>query len=51
MVVTIKKQQYYLWRAVDSAGTALDVLLQQHRDKEAAARFFRKLLKKQGFVP
>ena len=50
MVVTIKKQQYYLWRAVDSEGNVLDVLLQRHRDTEAAKRFFRKLLKKQGFV-
>ncbi len=51
MVVTIKKQQYYLWRAVDSEGNVLDVLLQRHRDTKAAERFFRKLLKKQGFVP
>ncbi len=51
MVVTIKKQQYYLWRAVDSEGNVLDVLLQRHRDTEAAKRFFYKLLKQQGFVP
>ncbi len=51
VVVTIKKQQYYLWRAVDSAGNVLGVLLQRHRDAKAAERFFRKLLKKQGFVP
>jgi putative transposase len=51
MVVTIKKQQYYLWRAVDSEGNVLDVLLQRQRDPKAAERFFRKLLKKQGFVP
>jgi putative transposase len=51
VVVTIKKQQYYLWRAVDAEGTVLDVLLQRHRDTKAAERFFRKLLKKQGFVP
>lgn len=51
MVVTIKKQQYYLWRAVDSEGNVLDVLLQRQRDTKAAERFFRKLLKKQGFVP
>lgn len=51
MVVTIKKQQYYLWRAVDSEGNILDVLLQRQRDTKAAERFFRKLLKKQGFVP
>jgi putative transposase len=51
MVVTIKKQQYYLWRAVDAEGNVLEVLLQRHRDTKAAKRFFRKLLKKQGFVP
>lgn len=51
VVVTIKKQQYYLWRAVDSEGNVLEVLLQRHRDMKAAKRFFRKLLKKQGFVP
>ena len=51
MVVTLKKQQYYLWRAVDSEGNVLDVLLQRHRDTQAAERFFRKLLKQQRFVP
>jgi putative transposase len=51
VVVTLKKQQYYLWRAVDSEGNVLDVLLQRHRDTKAAKRFFRKLLKKQGFAP
>ena len=51
VVVTIKKQPYYLWRAVDSEGNVLEVLLQRHRDTKAAKRFFRKLLKKQGFVP
>ena len=51
VVVTIKKQQYYLWRAVDAEGNVLEVLLQRYRDTQAAHRFFRKLLKKQGFVP
>ena len=51
VVVTIKGQQYYLWRAVDAEGNVLDVLLQRQRDTKAAERFFRKLLKKQGFVP
>ncbi len=45
------QQQYYLWRAVDAEGNVLDVLLQRRRDTNAAKRFFRKLLKKQGFVP
>jgi putative transposase len=51
VVATIKKQQYYLWRAVDSKGNVLDVLLQRHRYTKAAKRFVRKLLKKQGFAP
>lgn len=50
-MVTIKGKQYYLWRAVDAEGNVLDVLLQRHRDPKAAKRFFRKLLKQQGFVP
>ena len=50
-VVKLKGQQYYLWRAVDAEGNVLDVLLQRHRDTNAAKRFFRQLLQKQGFVP
>lgn len=46
MVVTIKGQQYYLWRAVDAKGNVLDILLQGHRNPKAANRFFRKLLKR-----
>ena len=51
VVVTIKKPQYYLWRAVDSEENVLDVLLPRQRDTNAAERCFRKLLKKHGFVP
>lgn len=51
VVVTIKGQQYYLWRAVDAEGNVLDILMQQRRDTNAAKRFFRKLLKQQGFTP
>ena len=51
VVVTIKGQQYNLWRAVDTEGNVLDILMQRHRDTKAAKRFFRKLLKKQGFTP
>ncbi|MFD7499005.1 IS6 family transposase [Streptomyces sp. NPDC059832] len=36
----------YLWRAVDQDGNVLDILVQNRRDKAAARRFFRKLLKK-----
>jgi putative transposase len=41
----------YLWRAVDAEGEVLDVLVQRRRDKTAAVRLMRKLLKKQGFAP
>lgn len=51
VVITIKGKQYYLWRAVDSEGKVLDILMQRHRDTKAAKRFFRKLLKQRGFVP
>jgi putative transposase len=42
---------HYLFRAVDQDGEVLDILLQSRRNKKAAVKFFRKLLKKQGYVP
>ena len=41
----------YLWRAVDSEGEVLDLLVQPKRDTAAALRLMRKLLKKQGYAP
>jgi len=41
----------YLWRAVDSEGEVLDVLVQTQRNKTAALKLMRKLLKKYGFLP
>ncbi len=41
----------YLWRAVDSEGEVLDLLIQSKRDTKAALRLMRKLLKKQGYAP
>jgi putative transposase len=43
--ITINGVRHYLWRAVDQDGDVLDILVQKHRDKRAAKRFFRKLLK------
>src|SRR5918992_2050653 len=51
MVVSIQGQRMYLWRAVDSEGEALDLLVQSKRDTKAALRLMRKLLKKQGYAP
>ena len=44
MVIKIKGEQFYLWRAMDADGYELDVLLQKSRDKEAALGFLTKLL-------
>ncbi len=41
----------YLWRAIDAEGEVLDVLVQSKRNKRAALKLMRKLLKKYGFVP
>ena len=49
--LTIGGKTHYLFRAVDQDGEVLDILLQSRRNKKAAKRFFRKLLKKQGYVP
>ncbi len=47
----INGKRMYLWRAVDSEGEVLDILVQGRRDKRAALKLMRKLLKNQGFVP
>ena len=49
--VNIGGKQMYLWRAVDGEGTVLDVLVQKRRNKRAALRLMRKLLKNQGVRP
>jgi len=49
--LTIKQERHYLWRAVDEDGAVLDILVQRHRDKKAAKKFFRKLLKGLTYVP
>jgi putative transposase len=41
----------YLGRAVDAEGEVLDVLVQSKRNKHAALKLIRKLLKKYAFVP
>ena len=47
----IDGRMVYLWRAVDAEGEVLDVLVQAKRNKHAALKLMRKLLKKYGFVP
>jgi putative transposase len=49
--LTINGVRHYLWRAVDQGGHVLDILLQSCRNKRAAKKFFRKLLKGLTYVP
>ncbi len=51
LFVTIQGQRQYLWRAVDQDGDVIDALVQSRRNRHAARRFFRKLLKGQGSEP
>ncbi len=43
--LSINGERRYLWRAVDEVGNTLDILVTSKRDKRAAKRFFRKLLR------
>ncbi|GAC1350084.1 MAG: hypothetical protein NVSMB27_29250 [Ktedonobacteraceae bacterium] len=45
VVLTIRGKKHSLWRAVDQHGNVLDILVQSRRNKQAAKKFFRKLLK------
>src|ERR687893_3154344 len=51
VVITIAGKKHWLWRAVDQTGMVLDVLVQSRRDKRAAERLLRKLLKRQRRAP
>src|SRR3984893_10180093 len=51
MVVRIAGKRMYLWRAADHEGEILEVLVQRRRDRGAAVRLIRKLMRKQGFAP
>jgi len=46
MVVRIDGKRMFMWRSVDSEGEVLDVLVQKRRNKAAALKLLRKLLKK-----
>jgi putative transposase len=50
MAVVIGGKRLWLWRAVDSEGEILDMLVQPRRDKAAALRLMLKLLRKQGYA-
>jgi putative transposase len=49
--VTINGKRHDLWRAVDQDDHVLDILVQRRRNKQAAKKFLRKLLKGLQYVP
>src|ERR1700674_4147542 len=49
--LSINGKLQYLWRAVDQDGEVLDILVQPRRNKQAAKKFFRKLLKGLQYIP
>ena len=51
LFIRIQGRQQYLWRAVDEDGDEIDIVVQPRRNRRAAIRFFRKLLKTQGGAP
>jgi len=46
--IKVKGQWRYLYRAVDKQGQTIDLLLTEHRDKEAALRFLKKAIRRHG---
>jgi putative transposase len=46
--VKINGERHYLWRTVDHEGEVLESFVAKRRDKKAAVKFFRKLMRRQG---
>jgi putative transposase len=46
--IKVKGQWYYLYRAVDKQGQTIDFLLTEHRDTEAALKFLKKAIRRNG---
>ena len=51
LVVRINGQRTYLWRTIDKESEVLDVPVQKSRNKAAALKLLKKLLKNEGAVP
>src|SRR3712207_1218484 len=46
--VKVNGVQHYLWRAVDHEGEVLEAFVSKTRDKKAALKFLKKLMKRHG---
>jgi putative transposase len=51
LLITIKGEKRWLWRAVDQDGYVLDEIVQARRDTKAAKRLLTRLLRKRGVKP
>ena len=51
MVVRIKGQRMYMWRAVDKEGEVLDMLVQKRRNKKAALKLLRNCSRTRASCP
>jgi putative transposase len=49
--VKINGKNFYMWRAVEQDGIELDILVTERRDKKAAKRFFKQLLRNCKYQP
>ena len=48
VVISFRGQKHWLWRAVDTNGDVLEILVQSRRNAHAAKRFLRKLVRRWG---
>ena len=46
--VKVNGKQHYFWRAVDHEGEVLDAFVTKRRNKAAALKFLKKLMKRHG---
>jgi len=49
--ITMNGKHHWLWRSVDQNGLVLDILVQSRRDRRAAERLMRKLIRKHNLTP
>ena len=50
MVVRIAGKRMYLWRAVDHEGEVPEAVVTAKRDKAAALKFLKRIMKKYGLL-
>lgn len=50
MVIAIRVERYWLWRAVDNEGEVFEFLVQRSRSAKVAKKLMVKLLKKEDFA-